>query len=110
MTFGRIHTEEPSDETGQGSGPRPGGRPLHIREFRMGRFNGQGVCTWPAGARYEGEWRDNLPHGPGIATFPDGTRYEGVFVYGVAHGQGFRITVEDEDEGEPPCVCRIMWR
>lgn len=40
------------------------------------------------GARYEGYFRQGLPHGQGIMYFPEGDWYEGAFVNGVFEGQG----------------------
>ena len=34
------------------------------------RKEGLGVYTYPSGARYEGEWRDNLKEGRGVYFFP----------------------------------------
>ncbi|GLE11690.1 hypothetical protein PINS_up024259 [Pythium insidiosum] len=41
-------------------------------------------------ARYEGEWRDGLPHGRGVLVYDDAlnVRYEGAFVEGQRHGYG----------------------
>ena len=30
--------------------------------------------TFPSGARYDGQWRENEKHGEAVYTFPDGRR------------------------------------
>jgi hypothetical protein len=34
--------------------------------------SGKGVYTFTSGAKYEGEWKQDLKHGKGIYTFPNG--------------------------------------
>jgi hypothetical protein len=41
--------------------------------------NGKGVYTHASGARYEGEWKDDLQHGKGVEDWPDGAKYEGMY-------------------------------
>lgn len=54
--------------------------------------SGDDTCTIQArsSARYEGEWRDGLPHGDGILIYDDvdNVRYEGQFARGKRHGHG----------------------
>jgi hypothetical protein len=38
------------------------------------RKEGLGVYTYPSGARYEGEWRDNLKDGRGVYYYPQASR------------------------------------
>ena len=42
------------------------------------------------GARYEGEWRDNLKDGRGVYYFPKGGTYEGEWSGGGMNGVGVR--------------------
>ena len=50
----------------------------------------QAILTWPDGARYEGEYRNRMPHGKGIYTSAKGIRYQGDFHDGEMHGFGVR--------------------
>ena len=40
------------------------------------------------GARYTGQWVNNLYHGKGELTWANGDIYQGEFLYGMMHGQG----------------------
>lgn len=40
------------------------------------------------GAKYEGQWKDDLQDGYGIETWADGSRYEGHYKMGKKHGNG----------------------
>ncbi|WP_010247647.1 stalk domain-containing protein [Acetivibrio cellulolyticus] len=40
-------------------------------------INGSGICLWPDGTRYEGEWVYGNMHGKGIMYYPNGETYEG---------------------------------
>ena len=40
------------------------------------------------GAKYEGQWKDDLQDGYGIETWPDGSKYEGYYKQGKKHGDG----------------------
>lgn len=53
-----------------------------------GRRHGRGVCVWPDGKRYCGEWRHGVISGTGEMTWPDGRSYEGQFEAGVKQGTG----------------------
>ena len=37
------------------------------------------IFIFANGEKYEGEWRDNIPHGQGAMTYADGSKYEGEF-------------------------------
>lgn len=43
------------------------------------------------GARYEGQWKDDLQHGYGIETWNDGSKYEGNYLNGKKQGKGVYI-------------------
>jgi hypothetical protein len=43
---------------------------------------------WTNGARYEGEFRNGLPHGRGVYRYDDGGRYEGQLAAGKRQGSG----------------------
>lgn len=67
--------------------------------------DGQGTYISPKDRKYEGEWKNGLPHGQGTATASDGSKMVGNWKDGKAHGQmtftssllGFRIIrIKDE--------------
>ena len=47
-----------------------------------------GSYIWATGMRYDGEFKNGLPHGKGAITHPNGDRYEGEFKNGDKHGNG----------------------
>lgn len=49
--------------------------------------SGYGTLTFPNGAKYVGEYKDNRPHGQGVRTFPDGQKQVGEFRDGKLNGQ-----------------------
>ena len=49
--------------------------------------NGKGVCVWPNGAKYEGEWKDNQFSGQGVFYVPNGAVIDGVWMNGKLNGQ-----------------------
>jgi len=40
------------------------------------------------GAKYEGQWREDLQDGFGIEIWTDGSRYEGYYKFGKKDGRG----------------------
>lgn len=50
--------------------------------------NGAGVYVYKNGAKYTGEFANNLPHGKGTAVYPNGEKYEGQWAQAAFHGQG----------------------
>jgi len=36
-----------------------------------GRPNGYGMCAYPDGAKYTGNWLNGQPHGEGVKILPD---------------------------------------
>lgn len=50
--------------------------------------HGEGVCTWPDGKRYEGEWAAGKPHGRGVTRSPGGESFRGEFRDGLREGEG----------------------
>lgn len=58
--------------------------------------NGKGVYEHSGGARYEGEWKDDLQNGHGVETWPgiviililDNAKYEGTYSNGKKNGRG----------------------
>ena len=51
-------------------------------QFQAGKSNGIGICYWPDGSFYHGEWADGLPHGKGAKTLGDGKHQVGWFEKG----------------------------
>jgi hypothetical protein len=51
----------------------------------------RGLCNYPDGKTYEGEWLDGKPHGRGIKGWPDGRKYDGMWAQGKPVGQGRKI-------------------
>lgn len=59
----------------------------YVGQFKDGKYDGIGVCYWPnGGGRYEGEWKDNLPHGKGSRLLSTGKRQAGWFEEGIFQG------------------------
>jgi len=48
-----------------------------------------GTLTFPSGAKYAGELRDNNYNGSGVYLGTDGSKYFGEFQDGVRSGQGY---------------------
>lgn len=42
--------------------------------------------VFESGARYNGQWMNNMRHGFGVQVWPDGARYEGYWKNNKAHG------------------------
>ena len=51
-------------------------------------MQGYGTHFYPDGARYEGEWADNMRSGWGTMFYSNGDRYEGEWQVDVRHGYG----------------------
>ena len=49
---------------------------------------GQGICVYPSGAEYEGNFKDGKPNGKGTLVFSDGRIYTGDWVDGYREGLG----------------------
>ena len=62
----------------------------YVGAMDKGRIKGKGLLTILAnGARYEGEWADNLPEGQGKYTTADGQVCEGAWSHGRLQGCSF---------------------
>ena len=70
--------------------------------FRANKANGTGTFKHKkTGARYEGEWVDDVQHGTGKEYQADGSFYHGQFYQGAKHGQGTYIGADGTKyEGE----------
>lgn len=61
-----------------GQGMLSGSAGTYVGEFKNGEANGKGMYYFQFGAKYEGEWQDDVRHGFGVLTLPGGyPRYEG---------------------------------
>jgi len=58
----------------------------YVGQFKMGKFDGFGRCTYPDGATYEGEYKNDARCGKGVFTYPKGFRYEGEWLDDMQHG------------------------
>lgn len=59
----------------------------YVGQFKGGQYHGVGICYWPnGGGRYEGEWKNNLPHGKGSRLLSTGKRQVGWFEEGLFQG------------------------
>ena len=68
----------------------------YIGEFKDGKFNGQGLFTFPDGGeleghKYEGEWKDDKKHGEGVLLYINGSKLEGEF----RKGNPWNTTLEE---------------
>jgi len=63
----------------------------YVGEYKNGKMNGQGTCTWPNGTKYEGEFKDSLICGQGTKTWFNGDKYEGEWKNNNRNGQGTSI-------------------
>eukprot|EP00605_Chrysophyceae_sp_TOSAG23-4_P000684 GSChrysophyteH1.ASY1.ANO1.768.1 assembled CDS len=57
-------------------------------EWHKDKKHGQGTNTWASGARYTGQYADDLREGKGKYVFASGAVYEGEYHKGKMHGQG----------------------
>lgn len=59
----------------------------YVGERWGGKANGHGINTWLSGDRYEGDWKDDLPHGKGTYTWVDNSGYQGEWRDGKKQGR-----------------------
>ena len=59
----------------------------YVGEVRNEAFNGQGTWTHPDGEKYVGEWKDNKRHGKGTIFDSDGKVVKGIFMDGELVGR-----------------------
>lgn len=57
-------------------------------EFASGLSGSDGEERREYGYKYEGQFKEGVPHGRGTEAFSSGIKYEGSFKQGVAHGEG----------------------
>lgn len=77
-----------SDEMeGKGVCNFPDGR-VYVGEWVRSRMHGKGQMTWPDGRVYTGEYIDACMTGQGLCVWPTGQRYDGQWLKNQHHGQG----------------------
>lgn len=62
-----------------------------------GKKTGEGVMTWPDGAKYLGQFKDDLQNGRAIYYFPNGIKYVGDWVNGTSTG-GTKYVSQSKDK------------
>ena len=72
---------------GQGIFTFPDGA-KYAGEFWEGTLSGQGTLVLPNGNKYVGEFKDGKYNGQGTFSYPDGRKYVGGFWDGKRYGQG----------------------
>ena len=65
----------------------PNGARYH-GQFKDDKRNGKGIYIWPD-AHHDGEWQDDTT-GQGVRTWPDGARHDGEWKDGKSTGQGVK--------------------
>ena len=60
----------------------------YVGEWRDDKYHGQGTYTYPNGQKYVGEYKDDKRNGQGTNTFPIGEKYVGEFRDDKRNGQG----------------------
>lgn len=88
-----VYTGEWADGEREGWGIEVGGEPQALvryrGHFRAGSKDGPGVCSWPDGSEYGGEWRSNQITGYGRHVSEQGGRwYAGQWFESAKHGLG----------------------
>jgi S1-C subfamily serine protease len=63
------------------------GRGKYVGEFKDAKRHGQGTQTYNSGAKFVGEWRNDIRH-DGTYTYANGGKYVGGYKNGKMHGQG----------------------
>lgn len=58
------------------------------REVELSMMEGYGFRDFEDGAKYEGLFKDDLPHGKGVLNYTNGDSYSGEFKEGQRHGYG----------------------
>jgi hypothetical protein len=83
------------DTTGKGSAEYEVGR--YDGHFRDGVPHGHGTLTYKDGSVYEGEWRDDHKNGHGVMSYATGDVYNGQWADDAENGEG-SIKYENGDE------------
>ncbi len=86
-TFGDEKCVEGDCENGKGTMTWTDGA-KYVGEFKNNMKHGQGTLTNAKGDKYVGEYKDDMNHGQGTYTFANGGKYVGEFKDGKINGQG----------------------
>ena len=73
----------------------------------MNKANGFGVCTWPNGDKYIGQWGDDKKHGKGCYIWVNGAHYFGDYTQNLPNGRGeYRYVNGDKYYGDYELDCK----
>jgi len=80
------------------------GRPSanYEREMKGGHYDGQGTQIWPAGSRYDGEWKNDRAEGRGSYRSAHGDVCTGLWANGCLAGCLHSIGVSEWDPTPAP--------
>eukprot|EP00291_Cryptomonas_curvata_P014417 CAMPEP_0172152176 /NCGR_PEP_ID=MMETSP1050-20130122/681_1 /TAXON_ID=233186 /ORGANISM="Cryptomonas curvata, Strain CCAP979/52" /LENGTH=453 /DNA_ID=CAMNT_0012820447 /DNA_START=26 /DNA_END=1384 /DNA_ORIENTATION=- len=95
----------------------------YIGTWKLDKKDGIGVYMWgassqvSAGDKYEGQFRNGLPHGSGRTLYADGGWHKGLYVAGKMHGLGMMQTAEgweyigswQRDQLHGEAVCYLIY-
>ena len=59
-------------------------------------MNGSGIYTFPDGATFDGQWKDDLKHGNGVYTYADGFKQEGTYKDGKLNGEITEVDIDGD--------------
>ncbi|XP_029311772.1 radial spoke head 1 homolog isoform X2 [Cottoperca gobio] len=60
----------------------------YVGDYYQNMKHGQGTFSYPDGSKYEGSWVEDLRQGHGFYTYPNGDTYDGEWLHHMRHGQG----------------------
>ncbi|XP_023131962.1 radial spoke head 1 homolog isoform X3 [Amphiprion ocellaris] len=60
----------------------------YVGDYRQNMKHGQGTFYYPDGSIYEGSWVEDLREGHGVYTYSNRDTYDGEWLHHLRHGQG----------------------